>query len=197
MLIKNPDKTGIISNIKSILGRFKKKRMLFVSYLALCFLLGVIAHKEDVFEKIKETGLYKVVRRPQNVLKGLFFARPERINIDIGYKDFQKLAEGYLKVLRDPKFAQELAEKGYRRAIEKFSIVKALQAIEASDAVIVLLDACDGVSDQDISLIGLVLDRGRSLTIGVNKWDGLPEDQRSEVRMQLDRKLPFLDFVDC
>lgn len=83
-----------------------------------------------------------------------------------------------------------------KASIEKFSIVKALQAVEDSDAVIVLLDACDGLTDQDVSLIGLVLDRGRSLTIGLNKWDGLPEDQRIEVHQQLDRKLPFLDFVD-
>ena len=81
-------------------------------------------------------------------------------------------------------------------SIEKFSVVKALQAVEDSDAVIVLLDARDSVSDQDVSLIGLVLDRGRSLTIGVNKWDGLPENQRNEVRRQLERKLPFLNFVD-
>ena len=74
--------------------------------------------------------------------------------------------------------------------------MKALQAVEGSDAVFLLLDALDSVSDQDVSLIGLVLDRGRSLTIGVNKWDGLPESQRSEVRQQLDRKLPFLNFVD-
>ncbi len=81
-------------------------------------------------------------------------------------------------------------------SIEKFSVVKALQAVEGSDAVILLLDALDSISDQDVSLIGLVLDRGRSLTIGVNKWDGLPENQRSEVHQQLDRKLPFLNFVD-
>jgi len=90
MLIKNPDKTRIISNIRSILGRLEK-RMLLIFCLVLCFLLGVIAHKEGVFEKIKETTLYKIVRRPQNVLKGLT-ARPERISIDIGYRDFQKLA---------------------------------------------------------------------------------------------------------
>jgi len=80
--------------------------------------------------------------------------------------------------------------------IEKFTIVKALQAIEDVDAVILLLDAREGVTEQDVSLIGLVLERGRALAIGINKWDGLSGEQRGVVRKALDRRLPFLDFVD-
>jgi GTP-binding protein len=80
--------------------------------------------------------------------------------------------------------------------IEKFSVVKSLQAVEEADAVIVLLDAREGVTEQDVSLIGLVLERGRALALGINKWDGLTEAQRAEVRRELDRRLPFLDFVD-
>ena len=80
--------------------------------------------------------------------------------------------------------------------IEKFSIVKSLQALEDADAVIVLIDARDGVTEQDVSLIGLILQRGRALTIGVNKWDGLSEHDRSQLHDALDRQLPFLDFVD-
>ncbi len=79
--------------------------------------------------------------------------------------------------------------------IEKFSVVKSLQAIEDADAVIVLLDAREGITEQDVSLIGLILERGCALTIGVNKWDGLPEDQREQVRREYDRRLPFLNFV--
>lgn len=79
--------------------------------------------------------------------------------------------------------------------IEKFSVVKSLQAVEESDAVIVLLDAREGVTEQDVSLIGLILERGRALALGVNKWDGLPESERAEIRRELDRRLPFLDFV--
>jgi GTP-binding protein len=81
--------------------------------------------------------------------------------------------------------------------IEKFSVVKALQAVEEADAVIVLLDAREGVTEQDVSLIGLILERGRALALGLNKWDGLPESKRADVRRALDRRLPFLDFVDC
>ena len=80
--------------------------------------------------------------------------------------------------------------------IERFSIVKSLQALEEADAVLLLLDARSGVTDQDVSLIGLVMERGRALAIGINKWDRLPTDQREKVKSDLDRKLPFLDFAD-
>jgi GTPase len=80
--------------------------------------------------------------------------------------------------------------------IEKFSVVKALQAIDDSDSVIVLLDARDGITDQDVSLIGLVIQRGRALAVGVNKWDGLRGYDRGQIHSELERKLPFLDFVD-
>jgi GTPase len=80
--------------------------------------------------------------------------------------------------------------------IEHFSVVKALQAMEEADAVLVLLDARDGVTEQDISLLGLVLERGRALAIGVNKWDGLPQTQRTRINADLDRRLAFVDFAD-
>jgi len=80
--------------------------------------------------------------------------------------------------------------------VEKFSIVKSLQALDDADAVIVLIDARDGITEQDTSLIGLILQRGRALTLGVNKWDGLSERRRAELRSELERQLPFLDFVD-
>ncbi len=82
-----------------------------------------------------------------------------------------------------------------RQTIEKFSVVKALQAMEQAQVTIVLLDASEGVTDQDASLIGLVVQRGRALVLGVNKWDGLPPEQRDTVRRQVDVKLPFVDFV--
>jgi GTP-binding protein len=80
--------------------------------------------------------------------------------------------------------------------IEKFSVAKTLQAVEEADAVIVLLDAREGVTEQDASLIGLVLERGRALTLGVNKWDGLRDAERRRVMSALKRDLPFLDFVE-
>ena len=80
--------------------------------------------------------------------------------------------------------------------IEKFSIIKALQAIERANVVIAVLDAQEGVTEQDVSLLGLVLERGRALVVVTNKWDGLAADQRKKVRDDLDRRLPFLDFAE-
>ena len=81
-------------------------------------------------------------------------------------------------------------------AIEKFSIVKALQAIDRAEVVVAVLDAHEGVTEQDVSLLGLVLERGRSLVVVTNKWDGISAEQRKLVRDQLDRRLPFLDFAE-
>ena len=81
-------------------------------------------------------------------------------------------------------------------AIEKFSIVKALKAIERAQTVIAVLDAREGVTEQDVSLLGLVVERGRALVVAVNKWDGLCPDARRQVRDELERRLPFLDFAE-
>lgn len=80
--------------------------------------------------------------------------------------------------------------------IEKFSVIKALQAIETAHVVIFLIDAREGVTDQDANLLGMVLEIGRGLIIGLNKWDGLSPDQKDNVRRQIDLKLPFLDFAE-
>ena len=80
--------------------------------------------------------------------------------------------------------------------IEKFSIVKALQAIEQAEVVISVLDAHEGVTEQDVSLLGLVMERGRALVVVTNKWDGLSSDARKKVRDDLERRLPFLDFAE-
>ena len=81
-------------------------------------------------------------------------------------------------------------------AIEKFGIVKALQAIERAHVVVAVLDAQEGVTEQDVSLLGLVLERGRALVVVTNKWDGLSAEARKRVRDDLERRLPFLDFAE-
>jgi GTP-binding protein len=80
--------------------------------------------------------------------------------------------------------------------IEKFSVIKSLQAIDKAHVVIYLIDASEGVTDQDANLLGLILETGRGLIIGLNKWDGLSQDQREQVKRQIDLKLTFLDFAD-
>ncbi len=80
-------------------------------------------------------------------------------------------------------------------AIEKFSIVKTLQAIEEANVVLLVIDAREGITDQDLSLLGFVLNSGRSLVIAVNKWDGLKTDVKDEIKRELDRRLGFIDFA--
>lgn len=80
-------------------------------------------------------------------------------------------------------------------AVEKFSIIKALQAMERAQVVLAVLDAQEGVTEQDVSLLGLTVERGRALVVVANKWDGLSRDQRRQVKNDLDRRLPFLDFA--
>ena len=79
--------------------------------------------------------------------------------------------------------------------VEKFSVVKSLQAIAAADVVIVVLDAAEGVTDQDAGLLGMVLDAGRALTIAINKWDCLDASDKRLARGNVDRKLTFLGYV--
>jgi GTP-binding protein len=79
--------------------------------------------------------------------------------------------------------------------IEKFSVVKTLQAIEAAHVVVLLLDAREGLAEQDLHLLGHVLEVGRALVLAVNKWDGLPPDQRTRVRAEIERRLGFVEFA--
>ncbi|GAA0857067.1 ribosome biogenesis GTPase Der [Aliiglaciecola litoralis] len=80
-------------------------------------------------------------------------------------------------------------------AVEKFSIIKTLQAIEEANVVLLCIDAREGISDQDLSLLGFVLNAGRSLVIAVNKWDGLKTDVKEDIKRELDRRLGFVDFA--
>jgi GTPase len=79
--------------------------------------------------------------------------------------------------------------------IEKFSIIKTLQAIESCHVVLMLLDAKVGISEQDLHLLGFVLETGKALIIAVNKWDGLSPEQREQVKKELDRRLQFVNFA--
>jgi len=80
-------------------------------------------------------------------------------------------------------------------AVEKFSVIKTLQSIAAAHVAVLLLDAQEGVSEQDATIIGHVLDEGRALVIAVNKWDGLTPYEREQCKNSLSRKLDFVSFV--
>jgi len=108
----------------------------------------------------------------------------------------------YIPFERDGKSYTLIDTAGIRRrsrvgeGIEKFSVIKTLQAIEKAHIVIYLIDAGEGVTDQDANLLGLVLEIGRGLIIGLNKWDGLSPNQRDTIKRQIDLKLPFVDFAE-
>lgn len=80
--------------------------------------------------------------------------------------------------------------------VEKFSIVKALEAVERANVVILVLDAHEGITDQDAHLLGEITRRGRGLIIAVNKWDHLSDEERERVKDALDRKLNFVDYAE-
>lgn len=108
----------------------------------------------------------------------------------------------YIPFERDGKKFTLIDTAGMRRrarvslVVEKFSIIKSLQAIEKANVVIYLIDAKEGVTDQDAHILGLVLEAGRALIIGLNKWDGLSAEHRDFVKKQIDMKLSFLDFAE-
>jgi len=79
--------------------------------------------------------------------------------------------------------------------VEKFSVIKTLKAIEDANVVMLVIDAREGISDQDLSLLGFVLNAGRALVLAVNKWDGLDNDYKERIKTELDRRLGFIDFA--
>jgi len=79
--------------------------------------------------------------------------------------------------------------------VEKFSVIKALQAIQDAHVVILVLDAREGIVDQDLHLLGFVLESGRALVIAVNKWDGMDHNEKNAVKRELQRRLNFINFA--
>jgi GTP-binding protein len=104
---------------------------------------------------------------------------------------------------RDGRLYRLIDTAGLRRkskveeAVEKFSIVKTLRAIEECQVAVIMLDAGEGVTDQDASVLGYALDAGRALVVAINKWDGLTDYQRQQAESLLARKLGFVDWAEA
>jgi GTP-binding protein len=111
---------------------------------------------------------------------------------DSVYIDYERNGEHYTLI----DTAGIRRRKNIKLAVEKFSIVKTLQAIEDANVVILLMDAQEGVVDQDLHLMGQVIESGRALVVALNKWDGMDPDDRVWVKTELDRRLRFIDFAD-
>lgn len=86
--------------------------------------------------------------------------------------------------------------KKVKLAVEKFSIVKTLQAISDANVVILVMDAHEGIVDQDLHMMGQVIDAGRALVVAINKWDGLEKERKDWIKVELERRLRFIDFAD-
>ncbi len=108
----------------------------------------------------------------------------------------------YVPFERDGQHYTLIDTAGVRRrgriqeTVEKFSVIKTLQAIDACNVVIMVLDAHESIADQDAHLLGLILQSGRALVLAVNKWDGLDQDARDTIKYQLEIKLSFVEFAD-
>src|SRR5262249_52713091 len=108
----------------------------------------------------------------------------------------------YLDLDRGGKASPLIDPAGVRRrgkvteVIEKFSVIKTLQAIADAHVVVLVLDALEGISEQDAHIAGHILEAGRALVVAVNKWDALKTEARAQVKRELDRKLGFLGFAE-
>ncbi|WP_407332367.1 ribosome biogenesis GTPase Der [Enterovibrio sp. 27052020O] len=107
----------------------------------------------------------------------------------------------YIPMERDGREYVIIDTAGVRRRkrvnekVEKFSVIQTLKAIEDANVVLLVIDARENISDQDLSLLGFALNAGRSIVIAVNKWDGLDSDVKDRVKSELDRRLGFVDFA--
>ena len=87
-------------------------------------------------------------------------------------------------------------KRAVHEAIEKFSIIKSMQAIERANVVIMMIDARTEIADQDLHLIGYVLEAGRALVLTINKWDGMDDYQKELIHKGIDKQLPFVRFAE-
>ncbi|AZQ11226.1 ribosome biogenesis GTPase Der [Shewanella khirikhana] len=107
----------------------------------------------------------------------------------------------YIPMERDGRNYVLIDTAGVRRrarvheVIEKFSVIKTLKAVEDANVVLLVIDAHEGIAEQDLGLLGFVLNAGRALVIAVNKWDGLDQNVKDRVKTELDRRLGFIDFA--
>jgi GTP-binding protein len=86
--------------------------------------------------------------------------------------------------------------KNVSETVEKFSIVKTLKAIDDANVVILVMDASEGIVDQDLHLLGHVIEAGRAVVVALNKWDGLDADHKKHIKTDLERRLQFIDYAE-
>ena len=108
------------------------------------------------------------------------------------YIDYERHGEPYTLI----DTAGVRRRKNVREVVEKFSIVKTLKAIADANVVILVMDAHEGIVEQDLHLLGQCIDAGRGLVVALNKWDGIDRDEKEWIRSELKRRLQFIDYAD-
>jgi GTP-binding protein len=108
------------------------------------------------------------------------------------YIDFERNEQKYTLI----DTAGVRRRKNVKQTVEKFSIVKTLKAIDDAHVVVLVMDAHEGIVDQDMHLLGHCIDAGRGLVMAVNKWDGIEPEQRDWIKTELVRRLQFADYAD-
>lgn len=162
----------------------------------------VLAGFKDATDEIEETHpKIAIVGRP-NVGKSTLVNRMIGEDRVIAFDQPGTTRDSiYVPLERDGKQYTIIDTAGIRRrgkvfeAIEKFSVIKTLQAVEDANVVILLLDACQEIADQDTHIAGFILEAGRALVVAINKWDGLDADDRERIKREYDRKFQFLNFA--
>ncbi|MBT2746689.1 MULTISPECIES: ribosome biogenesis GTPase Der [unclassified Lysobacter] len=168
----------------------------------------------EVFARLPEAGVTAELDNDPNRIRVAFIGRP-----NVGKSTLVNRLLGEERMIasevpgttrdsvavdmeRDGRLYRLVDTAGVRRkskveeAVEKFSIIKTLQAIENCQVAVVMLDAGEGVTDQDASVLGYALDSGRALVVAVNKWDGQTEYQRQQTENLLTRKLAFVEWAE-
>lgn len=176
---------------------------------------GVDELLEVVLERLPEEGAGETLDQDPNRVRIAFVGRP-----NVGKSTLVNRLLGEERMIasevpgttrdsiavdmeRDGRLYRLVDTAGLRRkgrvdeVVEKFSIVKTLQAIEQCQVAVLMLDASEGVTDQDASVLGAILDAGRALVVAVNKWDGLTDYQRQQAEQLLGRKLGFVEWAEA
>ena len=169
--------------------------------LDLAYAKNALIQNEDEDESVDKGIKFAIVGRPnvgKSTLVNALLGEERVIAFDLPGTTRDAIE---IPFERDGKQYTLIDTAGIRRrgkvfeAVEKFSVVKTLKSISEANVVILLLDAQQDISEQDAHIAGFILESGRALVVGVNKWDGLKSDQRDEIKSDIERKLNFLTFA--
>ena len=164
--------------------------------------LAEFPESEEDQEEDPETGIKIAITGRPNVGKSTLVNRmlgEDRVVVydqpgttrDSIYIPFERRGQRY--TLIDTAGVRRRAKT--KETVEKFSVVKSLQAIEDANVCIMVIDARDGIVEQDLHLLGYVVEAGRALVIALNKWDGMEEAEKDQIRIDIRRRFSFVDFA--